>query len=63
MGFAIRAGMIVAFFLGSCLLCTSPALTEENAAAAVTFRALGTIGYMISVFFAYRLSQDMKKRK
>ena len=64
-GYAIRALLIVAFFLGSCLLCTSSGAIGEGAltATAITYRAIGTIGYIISVFFAYRLYRDMKKVK
>ena len=61
-GYAIKAILIVAFFIGSCLLCTSPAISDGSAMA-ITFRAVGTIGYIISVFFAYRLYRNMKKGK
>ena len=61
--YAIRALMIVALFIGSCLLCTSPGIADGGTVTAVTFRAVGTVGYIVSVFFAYRLYRDMKKKK
>ena len=60
-GYAIRAIMIVALFVGSCLLCTAPALTSDGVAITIAFPAIGFIGGIISVFFAYRLYRDMKK--
>ncbi len=61
-GYVIRAMLIIALFLGSCLLCTSPAMETETVTA-ITFRSVGTIGYIVSIFFAYRLYRNMKKHK
>lgn len=62
-GYAIRAFLITAFFIGSCLLCTAPVTTGNGATVAVAIPALGIAGYCISVFFAYRLYKNIKKGK
>ena len=62
-GYAIRTLLIVAFFIGSCLLCSSSPITSAGTAFTVAFRAIGFVGYVVSVFFAYRLYRDMKKGK
>ncbi len=62
-GYAIRALMIIALFLGSCMLSSSAEITNATKAFTIAFRALGLIGYAVSVFFAYRLFRDMKKNK
>ena len=62
-GYAIRALMIVALFIGSCLLCTTSFTTGEGTAVTAVFPVLGIVGYIVSVFFAWRLYSDMKKRK
>lgn len=62
-GYAIRALLIVAFVIGSSLLCSSTAITSARTAFTVAFRTIGFIGYIISAFFAYRLYRDMKKGK
>ena len=62
-GYAIRALLIVAFVIGSCLLCSSTAITSARTAFTVAFRTIGFVGYIISAFFAYRLYRDMKKGK
>ena len=61
--YAIRALLIVALIIGSCLLCSSSAITSAETAFTVAFRSIGFIGYIISLFFAYRLYRDMKKGK
>ena len=62
-GYAIRAFMIVAFFIGSCLLCTVPMDARESTPFLVAFPVLGSIGYVVSVFFAYRLYRNVKKER
>lgn len=62
-GYAIRALLIVALFIGSCLLCSSAEITNAATAFTIAFRALGLIGYAVSVFFGYRLYRSMKKGK
>ena len=54
-GYAIRVLLIVALFIGSCLLCSSAEITNAATAFTIAFRALGLIGYAVSVFFGYRL--------
>ena len=60
---AIKALLVVAFFIGSCLLCTVPVTAMETRPLLVAFPVLGSIGYVVSVFFAYRLYQNIKKNK
>ena len=62
-GYAIRAMMIIALFIGSCLLCTVPFTTGEGVTITAVFPILGIIGYIVSVFFAWRLYKNMKKSK
>ena len=62
-GYLIRVIIIVALFIGSCLLCTSSATVSGVTADAITFRAIGTIGYIVSIFFAYCLYRDVRKGK
>ena len=62
-GYAIRALLIAAFFIGSCLLCSSAPIASAGTAFTIAFRTLGFIGYIISAFFAYRLYRNMKKDK
>ena len=60
--YAIRGLMIIALFIGSCLLCTISG-GDGGEAAAITFRTIGMVGYVVSIFFAYRLYRNMKKDK
>ena len=62
-GYAIRALMIIALFIGSCLLCTVPFATGGGTAVSAVFPVLGIAGYTVSLFFAWRLYINMKKRK
>ncbi len=62
-GYVIRALLISVFFIGSCLLCSSAPIASAGTAFTIAFRTLGFIGYIISVFFAYRLYRNMKKGK
>ena len=59
-GYAVRALMIIALFIGSCLLCTVPSASGGSGLTAA-LPMLGIVGYIVSVFFAYRLFNDMKK--
>ena len=62
--YAIRALIIVAVLIGSCLLCTvSPMSSEGVAAVTIAFRAIGFAGFVVSLFFAQRLFREMSKRK
>ncbi len=62
-GYAIRALMIIAFFIGSCLLCIVPVNAMETTPFLVAFPIVGSIGYVVSLFFAYRLYRSIKKGK
>ena len=62
-GYAIRALMIIALFIGSCLLCTCPGPAADVKGITIAFQTIGFAGYLVSVFFAYRLYRDMKKEK
>ena len=62
-GYAIRALMIVALFIGSCLLCTIPFTPGNGTSLTAVFPVLGIAGYTVSLFFAWRLYTNMKKRK
>ena len=62
-GYAIRALLIASFIIGTCLLCSSSAISSADTAFTVAFRTIGFIGFIISVFFAYRLYRDMKNGK
>ena len=62
-GYMIRALMIIGLFIGSCLLCTAPAFTSESSAFTIAFPIIGLAGYVVSIFFTYRLYRSMKKSK
>ena len=61
--YAVRALLVVAFFIGSCLLCTVPINAMETTPFLVAFPMVGSIGYVVSIFFAWRLYKAMKKDK
>lgn len=60
--YVIRALMVIAFFIGSCLLCTVPLTARETTPFLVAFPIVGSIGYVVSVFFAYRLYRSTKRK-
>lgn len=62
-GYAVRALLIAAFFIGSCLLCTVPVMADNGMTVTAVLAGLGVVGYIISVIFAYRLLKDVKKGK
>lgn len=61
--FVVRALMVVALFIGSCLLCTIPVGAMEATPFLVAFPIVGSIGYVVSIFFAWRLYKGMGKNK
>ena len=61
--YAIRAFMIIALFIGSTLMCTVTPISGDHIAGAVAFRTAGVIGYVVSIFFTYRLYRTSKKGK
>ena len=54
---------IIALLIGSCILCTSSAMKDESMVVAIIIRAVGFVGYIVSIVFIYRLCKDMKKGK
>ncbi len=62
-GYAIRAFMVVALFIGSCLLCTVSPNAMDTTPFLIAFPVLGSIGIVVSIFFAWRLYKGMKKEK
>ncbi len=61
--YVVRALLVSAILIGSCLLCTVSAGAVDKTSALAALPVLGTIGYAVSVFYAYRLFQDIKKGK
>ena len=61
-GYVVRALMVIALFIGSCLLCTAAAITGGGTLMTV-FLVFGFIGYGLSILFAWRLYRNMKKKK
>lgn len=61
--FAVRGLLIIALFIGSCLLCHASAFTGEGAVITIVFRVMGFIGYAISIFFVWRLYRNLKNGK
>ena len=61
--YAVRALLIIALFIGSCLLCMASSLTVDSSVIAVVFRVLGFVGYGLSIFFVWRVYRNMKKGK
>ena len=60
---AVRALLVIAFFIGSCLLCTVPVNAMETTPFLVAFPIVGSVGYVVSIFFAWRLYKSIKKSK
>lgn len=60
--YAIRAVLIAAIIVGSCLLCTVPLDAAGTTPFLIAFPILGSIGFIVGVFFAYRLRGDMNKK-
>ena len=59
--YVVRALLIIALFIGSCLLCMASAFTGEGSVMTTVFRIMGFAGYALSVFFVWRLYRNMKK--
>ena len=62
-GYAVRALIIVALLVGSCLLCTTSAVSADGTTFATILRVVGLVGLAVSIFFAWRLYRNMKKGK
>lgn len=62
--FAVEGLMVIALFVGSCLLCTvSPNAMESSATLRVVFPEMGFVGYLLSVLLAFMLFRSVKKDK
>ena len=62
--YTIRAVMIIALFIGSCLLCTvSPTAMEGTSLGELVFPTIGFIGYLLSVVLAFLLYRSVKNGK
>ena len=59
----IRALMIIALFIGSCLMCTASAILGISGGISILFLVMGLVGYGLSVFFIFRLYGKLKKGK
>lgn len=59
--YAVRGILVAALMLGSALLCTTSPLSPDNMAGAVAFRTVGIIGFLVSIYFGFRLFGKMKK--
>ena len=62
-GYAIRALLVIALFIGSCMLCVASVFKDGASSLTTAFQIMGIAGYIVSVFFAYRLFTKMKKGK
>lgn len=60
--YAICVVLIAAIIVGSCLLCTVPLDAAGTTPFLIAFPILGSIGFVVGVFFAYRLRGDMNKK-
>ena len=62
-GYAVRALLVIALFLGSCLMCIGSMLIKDNPTFSTIFLVFGIVGYLASAFFAFRIHRNMKKGK
>ena len=61
--YVVRALMIIALFLGSCMLCTVPPNAMEGTELPAVFPIMGFVGYVVSLWLAYFLYRSVKKGK
>ena len=61
--YVVRALLIVALLIGSALLCNTAPLSPDNMAGAIAFRGVGIVGFLVSIYFGFRLFGKMKKGK
>lgn len=61
--YVVRALMIIALFIGSCLLCTVPPNAMEGTDLPAVFPIMGFVGYIVSLWLAFFLYRSMKKDK
>lgn len=58
-----RKILVAAFFIGSCLLCTVPVNAMKTTPFLVAFPIVVSTGYVVSIFFAWRLCKSLKKKE
>ena len=61
--YVVRALMIIALFIGSCLLCTVPPNAMEGTELPAVFPIMGFVGYIVSLWLAFFLYRSAKKGK
>ena len=61
--YVVRALMIIALFIGSCLLCTVPPNAMEGTQLPAVFPIMGFVGYIVSLWLAFFLYRSAKKGK
>ena len=61
--YIVRALMIIALFIGSCLLCTVPPNAMEGTQLPAVFPIMGFVGYIVSLWLAFFLYRSVKKGK
>ena len=61
--YTVRGMLVAALMLGSALLCTTTPLSPDNMAGAIAFRGVGIVGFLVSIYFGFRLFGKMKKGK
>ena len=61
--YVVRALMIIALFLGSCLLCTVSPSAMDASPLPVVFPVMGFVGYIVSLWLAFFLYRSVKKGK
>ena len=58
-----QAIIVIALFIGSCLMCLASAIATDGTVVKTLFLILGLVGYAVSVFFVWRNYRNMKKKK
>lgn len=61
--YAIRAVMLIALFIGSCLLCTVNIDVVDTNPFVLVLLVLGFLGYVTSLVLAFRLYKDIKHNR
>ena len=62
-GYVMRGLVVIALFVGSCLLCLAASLSEKGSALMIIFLVLGFLGICVSVFFTWRTYRNLKNGK
>ena len=59
----MRGLVVIALFVGSCLLCLASAFSEKGSALEIIFLIMGFLGIAVSIFFTWRAHRNLKKGK